>query len=167
MAKKDQTQTDELQLKVDELTSDLQRLQADFVNFRRRTDDERVQLMNAAKASVLTQLLPLIDNIERALVHMPAELENNQWAKGVSQLAKQLEGALKNLGVEKIQALDQPFNPNTHEAVSYADEGEGEERVVEVLQDGYTANGQVLRHAMVKVGKTTTPVITDEEKGAQ
>jgi len=152
VAKKD-TPKDDLQQKIDELTADLQRLQADFVNFRRRNDEEKEQLMDTARASVLMQLLPLIDNVDRALGHMPAELQDNQWAKGVAQLAKQFDESLKNLGVKKIQALHQPFDPHKHEAVSYEEDGEGEETVVAVLQDGYEMNGEVLRHAMVKVGK--------------
>lgn len=151
MAKKDAQH--ELQQKVDELTADLQRLQADFVNFRRRSDEERGQLMATARASVMMQLLSLLDNINRALGHIPKELKDNQWAKGVVQLSKQFEDTLKNLDVKKIAALNQPFNPDLHEAVSYEEDGEGEEMVVAVLQDGYEMNGHVLRHAMVKVGR--------------
>lgn len=153
MAKKDTAKQDELQQKVEELTSDLQRLQADFVNFRRRNDDERGQLMDTARASVFMQLLPLIDNVDRALGHMPDELKDNQWAKGVVQLSKQFAAALKDLGVSKIEALGQPFDPHVHEAVSYEEDGEGEETVVAVMQDGYQMGNQVLRPAMVKVGK--------------
>lgn len=154
MAKNNQpAEQPDLQQQVDELTADLQRLQADFVNFRRRADDERSQLMDAAKVSILQKLLPAIDNIERALSHMPAELHDNQWAKGVTQVPKQLEGILNGLGVQKIAAMGEEFDPHLHEALSYDESGEGEEKVIEVLQDGYMVNDQVLRPAMVKVGK--------------
>jgi molecular chaperone GrpE len=153
VAKKDDHQQDELRNQIDELTADLQRVHADFVNYRRRNDDERAELLDVAKASAVTQLLPLIDNIERALGHMPAELADNQWAKGVAQLAKQCEATLKSLKVEKIKALGQPFDPNLHQAVSYEEDGEGDEIVAEVLQDGYQLGDQVIRHAMVKVGR--------------
>ncbi|HSX27866.1 MAG TPA: nucleotide exchange factor GrpE [Candidatus Saccharimonadales bacterium] len=153
MAKKDDTQTDELRSQIDELTADLQRVHADFVNYRRRNDDERTQLMDVAKATAVTQLLPLIDNIERALGHMPADLANNQWAKGVAQLAKQCDTALKSLKVEPIEALGKPFDPKLHQAISYEEDGAGEEVVVEELQKGYHMGTNILRPSMVKVGR--------------
>lgn len=182
MVKKDDTQpkVQDLQQHVDELTADLQRVSADFANFKRRSDDERQQLSQTAKITVISQLLPLFDNIERALAHMPAELKDNQWAKGVAQLTKQFESTFKNLGVEKIIALGQPFNPSLHEAVSYEEDGEGEEVVVAELQAGYKAGDKVIRHSVVKVGRdaaaarppTTSPSPTaqddiekDNEKG--
>lgn len=155
MAKKDDNQLtiQDLQQQIDELTADLQRVSADFANFKRRSDDERQQLSQAAKITVVGQLLPLFDTIERALSHMPAELQDNQWAKGVAQLAKQFEGTFKNLGVEKIIAVGQPFDPHLHEAVSYEEDGEGEEVIVTELQAGYKVGDNVIRHSMVKVGR--------------
>lgn len=152
MTKKADKKTDDLQAKIEELTEDLQRVHADFVNFRRRSDDERAQLRDQAKIGVMMQLLPLIDNLDRALTHLPQELEDNQWAKGVGQLAKQFSGILKELGIEEIQAAGQPFDPHLHEAVSY-DDGEGEEIVEAELQKGYKLGDQVIRHSMVRVGR--------------
>lgn len=153
MAKRDDQAPADLQQKIDELTADLQRVHADFVNFRRRNDEERAQVMDSAKASVITQLLPLFDTLGRALDHTPADLADHQWAKGIAQLTKQVEVTLKNLGVEKTDALHKPFDPTRHEAVSYEEEGEGEEVVIEVLQDGYQLHNQVIRPAVVKVGR--------------
>lgn len=152
MTKKADKNTDDLQAKIEELTQDLQRVHADFVNFRRRSDEERVQLRDQAKIGIITQLLPLIDNIDRALAHIPKELEENQWAKGVAQLAKQFSNTLKDLGVEEITAVGEPFDPHLHEAVSY-DDGEGEEIVEAELQKGYRLGDQVIRHSMVRVGR--------------
>lgn len=149
-----------LQAQVDELTADLQRIQADFANFRRRSDDERGEFLSLAKQDVIMQLLPVLDNIGRALGHTPKELTENPWAKGVSQIAKQADETLKNLGVTHIQSLGQPFDPNLHEAIGYVeDEASGTryqasvEVVVEELQPGYQLGDKVIRHAMVKVGK--------------
>jgi molecular chaperone GrpE len=155
VAKKDDNQSNlqDLQQQIDELTADLQRVSADFANFKRRSDDERQQLSQTAKMTVIGQLLPLFDNIERALSHMPAELKDNQWAKGVAQLAKQFESAFKNLGIEKIAAVGQPFDPHLHEAVSYEEDGDGEEVVVAELQAGYKMGDNVIRHSIVKVGR--------------
>lgn len=150
-APQDATSQDEFQVQIDELTADVQRISADFANFKRRASDERQQLSDVAKTSVVSQLLPLFDNLERALTHMPDDLQGNAWAKGVAQLAKQFEEALNKLGVTRIPAKGQRFDPNLHEAVSYED-GDGEEIVLEELQAGYQVNGQVVRHSIVKVG---------------
>ena len=145
--------SEDLQQQIDELTADLQRLQAEFVNYKRREGEARSELMDHAKKEVVQRLLPLLDNIDRALVHRPKELEDNAWAKGVEQVGKQAQESLKNLGVEKIAAVGQPFDHNLHEAVAYED-GEGDtEIVVEELQPGYRMGDRVLRHSMVKVGK--------------
>lgn len=157
MASKRQTKSsksqDKIQNDIDELTADLQRVQADFVNFRRRTEEEKASIMVIAKESVILQLLPVIDNIERALAHQPAELKNNEWAKGVAQIAKQTEATLKEMGVKKIATAGEQFDPELHEAVGYED-GDGEnEIIVEELQPGYFMGDRVIRHAMVKVKK--------------
>ncbi len=135
------------------LTADLQRLQADFVNYKRRVEDERGQLMDYAKQEVVKQLLPLIDNLERALAHMPKELAANDWAKGVSQVTKQIEAQLEQLGITRIATTGQEFDPNLHEAVQMED-GDGDREVIsDELQAGYQLGDQVIRHATVKVKK--------------
>lgn len=142
-----------LESQISELTADLQRVQADFVNFRRRSDEEKSGIMEMAKENVVLQILPLVDNIERALNHRPPELKDNEWANGISQVAKQVEATLKELDVRKIISVGQPFDPRIHEAVGYED-GEGENEIVaEELQAGYTLGERVIRHAMVKVRK--------------
>ena len=144
---------DVLQDRVNELTGDLQRLQAEFQNYKRREDSAKAELLEMAKREVITLLLPTLDNIERALAHRPAELADNAWAGGVEQVGKQAGETLKKLGVERIESVGQPFDHNLHEAISYED-GEGEhEVVVEELQPGYRMGDKVIRHAIVKVGR--------------
>jgi molecular chaperone GrpE len=162
VAKKDTPNLEELQAQIDELTSDLQRVSADFANYKRRAGDEQQQMSTMVKSTVVAQLLPLFDNLERALTHMPADLQDNQWAKGVTQLAKQFEDTLKKLGVTRIPAKGQLFDPHLHEAVSYEDDGEGDEVVVEELQSGYQLNDHVVRHTMVKVGHRSTVANPEE-----
>ncbi|HSX48513.1 MAG TPA: nucleotide exchange factor GrpE [Candidatus Nanoarchaeia archaeon] len=142
----------ELEQRVEELTADLQRAQADFMNFRRRAEEQRGMVLDLAKQDVVLQLLPLLDNVERALGHVPAELADNAWAKGVDQVAKQAQDTLKQLGVEKINSVGQPFDHNLHDAVATDESGE-HEVVVEELQPGYKLGDKIIRHAMVKVGK--------------
>lgn len=137
--------------KIDELTADLKRVQAEFINFKRRSEEDKLRYTRFGRESAIISLLPVIDNIERALGHTPKEFANNDWANGVKAVAKQVGDVLKGLGVEKIQSVGQEFDPNMHEAIQLED-GQGKKEVVtEELQPGYTLDGEVIRHAMVKV----------------
>jgi molecular chaperone GrpE len=142
-----------LQGRVDELTHDLQRLQAEFANYKRREAEAKGGLLEMAKQEVVMHLLPLLDNIDRALTHRPEELMDNAWAAGVEQVGKQALESLKKLGVERIKSQGEPFDHNLHEAVSMED-GDGQhEVVIEELQPGYKIGDRVIRHAMVRVGR--------------
>lgn len=135
-----------------ELTQDLQRLRADFENYRKRVDAEKQSARDAASASMVIKLLPVVDTIDRAVTHMPPELQENNWAQGIANLTKQLEKVLSDVGVERIVAEPGTlFDPHLHEAVMM-DEADGEQEVVaEELQAGYLLNGVVARHSMVRV----------------
>lgn len=151
MAKSNQQEEFEQQL--GELTQDLQRTRADFENYRKRVEQEKTAAREAGQASAILKLLPVIDNIERAIVHQPEELKDNKWAQGVANLVKNLEKSLENLGVTRIDAKPgSPFNPELHEAIQFDEDAEGENEVIgEELQAGYLLNGHPIRHAMVKV----------------
>lgn len=140
--------------KEQELLADLQRTRADFENYRNRIQAEKTAYGEAAKAATIMKLLPIIDTIERAVVHAPAELAENKWAQGVTGLAKNLEKSLGELGLTKIQASpNTPFDPNIHEAVMMED-GEGQHEVItEELRAGYLLGSQVIRPSMVRVKK--------------
>lgn len=143
----------ELEQAVDQLTADLQRTQADFTNFKRRTEQERASIADFGREDMIVKLLPVIDNLERALNHIPKELTDNDWAKGIQSIGKQLSSQLEKIGVTKIPATGQEFNPELHEAIQM-EEGEGDKEVVtEELQPGYMLGDNVIRHAMVKVGR--------------
>jgi molecular chaperone GrpE len=146
----------ELKQKIGELTEALQRERADAINIRRRHDEQIGNMRGAIKASVVRDLLPVIDNFDRALKHVPKDLENNDYIKGVQAVVKQFEKTLQDMGVERIRTVidgkGEQFDPRYHEAVSM-DEGDGgtEEIISEELQSGYKIGGEVIRHAMVKV----------------
>lgn len=141
----------ELRQKIAELTEALQHERADATNMRRRHDEQMAGLRTIVKAGVVRDLLPVIDNFERALKHVPKELEGNEYIKGVQGVVKQFEKTLDGLGVERIKTVDEPFDPAFHEAVQM-EEGEGDREVVsEELQSGYILGNEVIRHAMVKV----------------
>jgi molecular chaperone GrpE len=141
----------EMQAQLEQLTAALQHERADAVNLRRRHDEQIASLRTSVKSSVLADLLPVIDNFERALKHVPAELADNDFVKGVQGVVKQFEKALIDLGVERIKTVGEPFDPNLHEAVS-VEEGEGQHEIIsEELQAGYKIGDDVIRHAMVRV----------------
>ncbi|MGF7229502.1 MAG: nucleotide exchange factor GrpE [Candidatus Saccharibacteria bacterium] len=140
-----------LEQQVAELTEALQRERADTINIRRRHDEQIAGLKTVVKAGVVRDLLPVIDNFERALKHVPEELKHNDYIKGVQGVVKQFEKTLSDLGVQRIKTAGEPFDPKWHEAVAMED-GEGTQEVVsEELQAGYTIGDEVIRHAMVRV----------------
>ena len=145
--------TDKLEQQIAELTLDLQRQRADFENYRKQVEREKTMAREAGQTSMIMKLVPVIDNIERAIMHIPAELAENTWAQGIAGLTKQLEQSLKSLNVARIDARPGTvFNPELHEAVQFDEEAEGEHEVIaEELQAGYTLNGSPIRHSMVKV----------------
>jgi molecular chaperone GrpE len=141
----------ELEVKIQELTEALKRERADAISIRRRHEERIAGLKNMVKAQVVKDLLPVIDNFERALSHVPKELEGNEYIKGVQGVVKQFEKTLNEIGVRRIKTVGEPFDPHLHEAVSVDGADEGEEIVSEELQAGYNLGGEVIRHAIVKV----------------
>lgn len=144
---------DDLQQQIADLTLDLQRTRADFENYRKRMEAEKAFARDSGQSSAVLKLLPVIDNIERAIAHMPPELADNKWAQGVAGLVKNLEKSLESLNVQRIDATPGiAFNPELHEAIQFDEDTTGEQEVIaEELQAGYTLNGTPMRHAMVKV----------------
>ncbi len=132
---------DESAAKIAELTNDLQRTRADFENYRRQVEQQKLQYGNVVKNTTVMKLLPLIDDIDRAIAANPS----------LEPLAKSLEKTLKELGLERVEtAAGTLFNPDLHEAVMV--EGEGEKEVIaETLRAGYRYDGELIRPAMVKV----------------
>jgi len=141
------------QLQILELTSDLQRTRADFENYRKRVDAEKSAARESGQASAILKLLPVIDNIERAIAYTPEELKDNSWVQSVSGLVKHLQKSLDNLNLKRIDAAQgTEFNPDLHEAIQFDEDATGDKEVIaEELQAGYLLNGHVIRHAMVKV----------------
>ncbi len=153
MPKKQEPETpvEDLMLKIDELTDALQRERADVINIRRRHDDQIASLRNTAKANVIRDLLPVVDNFERALKHVPKELKDNDYIKGVQGVVVQFEQTLEKIGVSRIKTVGEVFDPVLHEAVSM-EGGDGVTEIVsEELQAGYKFGEEIIRHAMVRV----------------
>lgn len=145
--------TTEFEQQIGELTQDLQRTRADFENYRKRADEDKVRIRDSGATSMVTKLLPVIDDIERAINHVPEELAKDKWVQGIVGLAKRLEKSLDDIGIKRISAdPGVEFNPEIHEAVQVDESAEGEKEVIdELLQAGYTLNGSPIRAAIVKV----------------
>ena len=187
MKKDKKEKAEELEKKIEELTNDLIRTRADFENYRKRVESEKEQAKVVAKSAIISKLLPIIDDIELAILYAPENLKDNPWVKGVNKLSLKLETSLSNLGVKAIDAKNNTtFDPKLHDAISMDDSSEGEEEIIlEELRKGYLYNDAVIRPSMVKVGfrnketeakeedklksgtKTESEVKTDNLEGAE
>ena len=126
-----------------------QYLAAEYDNFRRRSAKEKTDAYSSAKADAALAFLPVFDNLQRALA---APCTDAAYAKGVEMTMTQLRQVLEKLGITEIDALNQPFDPNLHNAVMHVDDDSvGESTVVEVFQSGFKMGDKVIRFAMVKV----------------
>ncbi len=130
----------------------LLRLQADFDNYRKRTQKEKVELIKYASERVVGELLPVLDNFERAASSAKVNPDFTAFSQGVDMIFRQLQTALSKEGLKVMEAIGQPFDPNLHEAVLRVDSEEHPENtVVEEIQKGYYLKEKVLRPCMVKV----------------
>jgi molecular chaperone GrpE len=152
----------ELEQKIGALTEALQRERADAQNLRRRAEEERSKMAEFYKALIIQELLPALDNLERAMKHTPKDLKDHDYAKGVQGVIKQFEQSFSQLGVKRIKTVGEVFDPKLHEAV-HMEEGDGSVEVVcEELQPGYQIGDEVIRHAMVKVKMQSSPKLGSE-----
>lgn len=153
MSKSKKSESEEIEQKIGELTNDLQRTRADFENYRKRSEADKAATYQHGQAAAIKKLLPVIDNIERAITYTPEDIKDHKWVQGIAGLVKNLEKSLESLNLQRIDAKPgREFNPDLHEAIQFDEEAEGDKEVVaEELQAGYVLNGQPIRHAMVKV----------------
>lgn len=135
----------------DEYLDQLQRSRAEFVNYRRRTEQERAQARELANRALLAQLLPVVDDFARAVESIPDDRRETPWVQGIALIERKLWGVLERQGVSIVEALGQPFDPAEHEAIA-SDEGSAADTVVEIYQPGYRLGTTLLRPAIVKVG---------------
>ncbi len=155
------TNDGELQARIEQLEKEAAeykdqwlRATADYRNFKRRTDQERAELIRSASAGLLLKLLPVMDDLERAMSSVTPDVENTQWYGGFKLIPQKLQTVLESEGVTPIEAAGQEFDPTMHEAVIYEEGGDGDTpKVTAELQKGYKLRDRVLRPAMVKVGK--------------
>ena len=141
----------EEQEKAQQHFSNWQRAAADYQNFKRRVEQERSEVGRLVTASLVINLLPLLDDLERALRTVDIKLAGLTWIDGIWLIYRKFQAVLENAGVQEIAAEGQPFDPKVHEAISEAPGDDG--KVVSVVQKGYALGERVIRPAMVIVGK--------------
>ena len=139
------------QAEISEANDKYTRLYAEYDNFRRRSQKEKEGIYADAYIDALTQILPVLDNLERAAAYSTEDAEH-PLAKGLELTLKSFAETMEKMGVKEIAALGEKFDPNVHNAVMHVDdEALGENEVVEVFMKGYIRGDKVLRHSMVKV----------------
>lgn len=148
------TITHQAQQKIEELTSALARALADLQNFRRRTEEERNKWIKVAQADLLQEILPLMANLDRSLEHLPADLKNNEWAKGILHIHQDWNKLLGKLGAKKMETVGKKIDPSRHAAMTSVP-GE-KDMIVQEFEAGYELNGTVILPAKVAVGNGET-----------
>jgi molecular chaperone GrpE len=146
---------DEEKTKAQDYLASWQRAAADYQNLKRRMEQERSEVGRLANAALVINLLPLLDDIERALRTVDTKLAGLTWIDGVWLIYRKFQAVLENAGVKEIPAEGEAFDPKLHEAISQAPGEEG--KVVSVVQKGYTLGERVVRPAMVIVGQGQGP----------
>jgi molecular chaperone GrpE len=158
---KPQLSSDELQSRMQQLEQESSsykdqylRVAADLKNFKRRTEEERGTLIRNATAGLIMKILPILDDFDLAMQHVPAEVAETPWFSGLQGVQRKLQMVLEGEGVKPIEALGEPFNPHFHDAVMHEDAGpEQAGKVTADLRRGYMLHDRVLRPSMVKVGQ--------------
>jgi len=137
--------------KAERYLANWQRAQADFINYKRHTEQDRAEATDLAYATFILNLLPILDDLERALDSVPAKAAGLPWLDGVSLIQRKLLAMLELKGLSRIEAVGKAFDPSLHEAVLHGDGEEG--KVIQEIQKGYKFHGRVLRPAQVMVGR--------------
>ncbi|MFM2308997.1 MAG: hypothetical protein RLY87_1118 [Chloroflexota bacterium] len=149
-----QARIDALEKEVAEHKDAYLRATADYKNLKRRYDAERIELIARAGASLLLKLLPVVDDIERAVASVTPDVEGTLWYKGFRLIPQKFQSVLDSEGVTPVASVGAAFDPNVHEAIAYEPCPEDQDgQVVAELQRGYLLRDKILRPAMVKVGQ--------------
>jgi molecular chaperone GrpE len=137
--------------KAEKYLDNWKRAEADFSNYRKRSDQEKSDITHNTTCSVILGLLPVLDDFERALATVPAESAKMPWLEGINLIYKKMKAAFESLGVEEMCSIGEQFEPSVHEAMAQVKGKEGE--VIAELQKGYKIKGKLLRASKVLVGK--------------
>jgi molecular chaperone GrpE len=149
-----QQQLDETRILADEYLDQWRRATAEFSNYKKRTDRERVEFQKSATTGFIMRLLPAIDDFDRAFDNLPHDLVGHDWVSGIQMVRQKMHALLDQEGVEPIVCAGEMFDPVLHEAVTYEESDDhAEGQVIDVLESGYRVGERILRPAKVRVAK--------------
>jgi molecular chaperone GrpE len=137
----------------DDYKADLQRMAADFSNYRKRNEAERTEFAKFAKADLITKLLDVLDGYDRALASVPDDMKGQSWVEGMWLVERKLRQILDAEGLEPVDSLGKPFDPYVHEAVAHVESDQPEGTVIAEHQKAYRLHDRVIRPALVSVAK--------------
>ncbi len=137
--------------KAEKYLANWQRCQADLVNYKQRTEQEKGEIIEFVNSTLICNLLPIMDDLERAFASIPTELKESNWTEGIGLIYNKLKATLEAHGLTEIKAKGEPFDPRLHEAVMQQEGEEG--MVIEETQKGYKFKEKVIRPSLVIVGK--------------
>ena len=150
--KEEKEKKDKKDEQIEELKDRVTRQMAEFENFRKRTEKEKSQMFEVGVKTMVEKILPVVDNFERGLAHVPEDKKDDSFVEGMNMIYKQMMTAFDEIGVKQIEAVGKEFDPNLHNAVMHVDDDTlPENSIVEEFQKGYIYHDQVVRHSMVKV----------------
>lgn len=140
-----------LQSELESMTNTAQRALADLQNFKRHAEEQRSTLMNMGQIDIITKLMPIYDNLNRAISHTPDEIKENDWVKGVHSIKDQFLTLLENSGLQLLPGKGEQANPNHHEIIT-ATPGAPQNEIIETLEQGFTFNDKLIKPSKVVVG---------------
>jgi molecular chaperone GrpE len=142
----------ELEEKLEEAMNGWKRALADYENYKKRSDEDKKELVQYATENFILEILPVLDNFQSAYKTLPKELEGNAWAEGIRYIKDQLETVLKNNGTEELKTIGEKFDPRIHEAIAKVKSEDEKDIIVEEVVKGYRMREKVIRAAKVKIG---------------
>lgn len=141
------------QAQADEYLNGWKRAKADFVNYKKRQEEAIAMFRKYAREDFIIELLPILDNFNEAIKHIPENEKQSEWVLGIAAIKTQLEGILRNHGIKEIKTIKEKFNPEFHEAIEAIESEKESGTILEELRKGYILNGKIIRAAKVKVAK--------------
>lgn len=158
--KNSKNEIEELKKKVEDNMNGWKRALADYENYKKRSEEDKKELVQYACENLILEILPVLDNFQSAYKSLPKNLEGNSWAEGIRYIKDQLENVLKNNGIEVIKSVGEKFDPEIHEAIEKVKSkgstnaiGDKKDMVVEEVVKGYRMKGKVIRAAKVKISE--------------
>ena len=144
----------ELEKKAQEYLDGWKRAKADYINYKKEMEERQNEIIDFAKMAIVVRIIPLADNFNDAFKHIPEDFKKADWVKGIEHIKKQINGILKDAGLERIKTVGEKFNPEFHEAVAHEKkEGFEPDIIFTEVKSGYILNGRTFVAAKVKVAK--------------